>query len=348
MKRALKSSLVVCVLVSVVVFSGIVVAGDIIVKEGDMDVAGEVKITGSDGTSGDAPDVLVVSGGIGGSDDENGLKGGSVKVTGGAGGKVYTGTGGDGGDIIFTSGEGGQPDNGPGGAGGAVKIMGGAGGSKTPGGAGGGIEITGGNGGGGEGYAPGGAGADIKITAGAGGSSSGCGGDGGDIELTTGEPGGGANGEYGDVILAKNGGFVGIGGVSPSYPFVVDRNASGISIWSQGDVSATGYITRTSVYDKSGGSALDYIRDADYYKDDEGNVVHSKFYGYTTSSVTDFSRPETEKVEADGEVYEVTVYPHQRVEEGVMIDKEVDVLRQAVWELKEEIEVLKAALGQGS
>ena len=269
-----KGSLVACVLVFAV-FCGAALAGDVVVKEGTMDVNslnvsdGVVDITGPNAPAGGppplaAPDVLVAAGGTGGS-----------WLVGGAGS-----------DIILTAGAGGE-----------------------------GTEESGG--------------------------------DGGDIELNPGIPGEGyeEDGEPGNIYLAKNGGSVAIRGSFTSYPLTVNAaSVSGISIWSQADVSATGYVTRTSVYDKSKGSALDYVCDADYYLDAEGKVVHNRFYGYKTYSSTDFSRPEIESYEYEGQTYTRTVYPYQKVEEAVSLDKEVEVLRQAVFELKQELEMLKAQL----
>jgi hypothetical protein len=112
-----------------------------------------------------------------------------------------------------------------------------------------------------------------------------------------------------------------------------------------GNVSAIDYYTRTSVYDKSQGSALDKIKDADDLKTD-GEIDHSKFYGYATYEVTDLSRPETEeyscvKADENGEEYDAicerTVYPYTETEEGVSLNAEIDVLRQAVYELKTEL-----------
>lgn len=95
-----------------------------------------------------------------------------------------------------------------------------------------------------------------------------------------------------------------------------------------------GYITRTSVFDKSQGNALDFIKDADYYVSD-GEIDHKKFYGYAGEfEVTDYSRPEVEEYECEEGTCEETVYPYKTTEEGVLLDAEVDVLRQAVFELK--------------
>jgi hypothetical protein len=126
--------------------------------------------------------------------------------------------------------------------------------------------------------------------------------------------------------------------------------------WFSDNVSATGFMTRTQVYDKSQGKALDKIKDAsDLKKGDE--IDHSEFYGYVEYDVTDFSRPEEGVVEEevcefdeDGEeVCETvetskTIYPHRKTEEGVDIVSEIELLRQAIYELKLENEELRALI----
>ena len=151
----------------------------------------------------------------------------------------------------------------------------------------------------------------------------------------------------GSIILKErmriaNTGEMGIGTTSPSYPLEVVGNVSGISIWSDANVSATGFITRTSVYDKSKGSALDFIKDADVLKVN-GEIDHKRFYGYAGEfEVADYSRPETKeecRTEEGEEVCSnVTYYPYKKMEEGVSLDAEIDVLRQAVFELKERLD----------
>lgn len=88
-----------------------------------------------------------------------------------------------------------------------------------------------------------------------------------------------------------------------------------VSIWSEGNISATGYITRTSVFDNQY-DPFDFIKDADYYKDGD-EIDHSKFYGYTQTSMNGV------------------------VEEGVELGAEIDLLRQAVYELNERVTYLE-------
>lgn len=142
---------------------------------------GTLSITGPNGVivndqAQDAYDVLVVTGGKG-ADNAGAGKGADIKLTTGEGGGPLAINAGDGGDLELATGDGGD----------SSLLLGGDGGGVT-------------------------------ITTGVGGNSTSCqGGDGGDIELTTGAGGtGSTNGSYGDVIIAKNGGNVGIGTTSPS------------------------------------------------------------------------------------------------------------------------------------
>lgn len=149
-------------------------------------------------------------------------------------------------------------------------------------------------------------------------------------------------------------GSVGIGTNSPSYPLEVNWNTSGISIFSQANISATGYNTRTSVFDKNRGSALDYIKDADDYLA-QGKINYSSFYGQTKPIwVTDYRKPvlvfynETRRNETTKKDYNVTInvttYPHKKQVGQVSLDQEVNVLRQAVYELKQKVAALETAL----
>ena len=130
--------------------------------------------------------------------------------------------------------------------------------------------------------------------------------------------------------------------------FITNETGDGLA-WFSRNVSAEGFLTRTSVFDKSKGSALDFILDADDYKKAKKpkEINHRKFYGYTTYPVTDFSKPETEfYVETLSDGTEVTmnrtIYPHKKIEEAVNLNKEIDVLRQAVFELNERVKYLES------
>jgi hypothetical protein len=162
------------------------------------------------------------------------------------------------------------------------------------------------------------------------------------------------------IMTLKNSGKVGIGTESPSYPLEVNANVSGISIYAQANISATGFMTRTSVFDKSKGSALSFIQDSDYYKK-EKTINHSKFYGYVGKfNITDYSRPVEEeymeeecnetiiKNETIIECANITkiriIYPYTKEEEAISINMEIDLLRQAIYELKQENQMLKLEL----
>ena len=99
---------------------------------------------------------------------------------------------------------------------------------------------------------------------------------------------------YGDSYLSYD-------STNNQIDFVVDNQteirvlnssaSSDISLWVNKNVSATGYITRTTTYDKSKGSALEKIKDASELRDENGKVKHEEFYGYVQYEVPDYSRP---------------------------------------------------------
>jgi hypothetical protein len=214
----------------------------------------------------------------------------------------------------------------------------------------------------------------------------------------------------GDVMIVDSSGNVGINISTPTYPLEVNANVTNISIWALARVSALGYDTRTSVFDKSK-SVWDYVKDADYYKEN-GEIVHDRFYGYTGEfEVIDKDRPEQELTCSNKTIDEIythteevceyqkkqlsnnyervctnvseqrmgekqtcstetvcdyiyqdktndyeqscyeeevcepifeevcsskTIYPYTKMEGHVGLEMEVDILRQAVYELKQE------------
>ena len=185
-----------------------------------------------------------------------------------------------------------------------------------------------------------------------------------DVQILTGNYGtintefkGGGNVEMNyNMSVSDN---LGINTTTPSYPVEVNSEINGISIYALGNISATGYNTRTSVYNKDQGSALDKIKDSDYYKDEKGEIDHSKFYGYVGEIMTvDYDQPvyinktvqDHEKTievfnEVTGELeitypFNTTVmeltYPYTKAEEQVSLTMEIDVLRQALYELSED------------
>lgn len=159
-------------------------------------------------------------------------------------------------------------------------------------------------------------------------------------------------------LKVYDGGYIGFGDSSDTRLFYDGTNfilntskiGSGIAIFSD-NVSATGYITRTSIYDKSSGKALDLIKDAESYVK-EGKINHSAFYGFVSYPITDYSRPQIVEYQYDDCNDKICVkksgtkieYPYKVMSEGVSLDKEIDVLRQAVYELKVERQKYESCL----
>lgn len=165
--------------------------------------------------------------------------------------------------------------------------------------------------------------------------------------------------------------------------FVIDPASQ--LVYVDGNISATGFITRTSTYNKSTGKALPKIKDANVLKDASG-IKHEEFYGYKEFEVTDYSRPviiqepyqdcvtidknvskvidvcEDDKLEEEvlikgkceketvietiqeekctTKYKPVTTFPHKKLESGVDIVEEIELLRQALYELKTEMCVI--------
>jgi len=162
--------------------------------------------------------------------------------------------------------------------------------------------------------------------------------------------------------------------MTPSYKLTVgndsNTNYSMMSAYFEGNITSAGYITRTSIFDKSKGNALDLIKDSSQLTKD-GKIDHTQFYGYTTwnTTETDMSKPvvenqnkevcedkiieeatnETDAItekQCHNETEQITTYPFTKEvkNEGVSLDAEIDVLRQAVYELKIENQNLKSRL----
>ncbi len=151
------------------------------------------------------------------------------------------------------------------------------------------------------------------------------------------------------MVLADDG-SLGIGTATPSYPLEVNgESGSGISIYASGDISGEDIIDRTSIYDKSRGSALSFIKDADDYLSN-GEIDHKKFYSYAGEfEVTDYDRPEEVAGDCLDESDEettcnVTIYPYIKAVEGISMSNGMSVLRQATYELKTENQMLKTEL----
>jgi len=136
--------------------------------------------------------------------------------------------------------------------------------------------------------------------------------------------------------------------------FNTNKTGNGLA-WFSKNVSATGFMTRTSVFDKSK-KAKDYIKDADEYLSN-GVINHSKFYGSSTFEITDYSRPEKEyydeevctvseenenETSCETNKMERVIYPYKTTETGVDLGKEIDVLRQRLSEYESCLEASKS------
>jgi hypothetical protein len=146
---------------------------------------------------------------------------------------------------------------------------------------------------------------------------------------------------------------------------IFNTNVTGSGLaWFSNNVSATGYITRTDVFDKSESvSALDYIKDAEDYLTTDGKVNHSAFEYSAVSydkqvidKITDYTITHLECInETTGEIGEEIIKQvcedvpttYQNItyktikEEGVSLDKEVALLKQSIYELKVQNEYLQ-------
>ena len=159
---------------------------------------------------------------------------------------------------------------------------------------------------------------------------------------------------------------------TPTYPLeVYGHNGSLVSAWFEFNISATGYITRSSVFDNSRGSALSWIKDSSEYLNQDGSIKHEEFYGGVSYNVTDYTKPvynlheeyacinrternqtimtmirndESLREELTPYIFYInttckwgnwteTTYPFERKEEGVKLDSEIDVLRQALFDI---------------
>jgi hypothetical protein len=163
-------------------------------------------------------------------------------------------------------------------------------------------------------------------------------------------------------------GNVGIGTTTPSYLLTVGNetgtNSSIISIYSYGNISSAGYITRTDVFDTAKGSALNMIKDASSYKNLDGSINHSAF-GISAviydkqvidkiiqtpreidncSDVFDIKLNETKKICNKITVIENITTFKTIQEEGVSLDKEVALLKQSIYELKVQNEYLQSQI----
>ncbi len=133
-----------------------------------------------------------------------------------------------------------------------------------------------------------------------------------------------------EAMRIHSDGNVGIG-KAPGYPLEIDGQTSGISLYTSHNISAAGFVTRTTLFDLDK-NPWDYIKPASYFRDN-GEINHSKFYGYVQWESSDKTRP---VMDLNNE----TTYPYNITEEGVKLDAEIELLRQAVYELKTENDLM--------
>lgn len=162
---------------------------------------------------------------------------------------------------------------------------------------------------------------------------------------------------------------------TPTYPLTVDKSVSNISIWAQDKIVGAEFVVESFNYiDKKGLSSSDWIKDSSEYLNPDGSVKHNASYGYTFWNIIDFSRPKNyedisglpDKVqeecsgnykvikeffnETSGlnetiyELIDYTCYPFEITEEGIGVFEEVTMLRQNIFELRQENQMFKDAL----
>jgi len=134
-----------------------------------------------------------------------------------------------------------------------------------------------------------------------------------------------------------------------TYPLMITKNDStGISIWASQNISASGYITRTDVYDKSKGTALSKVKDSSQLKNADGSINHSAFeyssVTYKNKRLVGYEEKIAKKSECDSKgnnckVIETETIPifEEYTEEGVDLVKENALLKQQIYELTNEL-----------
>ena len=103
-------------------------------------------------------------------------------------------------------------------------------------------------------------------------------------------------------------------------------------------ISADDFIEYSAVFDKSKGSALDFIHDADYYLTD-GKIDHKKFYGNTVYEIPDLDNCEIVESWENGELINISNCGYKTFE-GNSISKQTDLLEQAIYEQQQIIDDL--------
>jgi hypothetical protein len=119
-----------------------------------------------------------------------------------------------------------------------------------------------------------------------------------------------------------------------TYPLEVYGNGSNtISIWAEGNISATGYITRTEVYE---GDAFEDTHDSSYYLDN-GEINHSKF---GKCAVT-YEKPIREVVTESITKYNCTAHIHDGTNISMIVSEPKVHENITCTEIQEEIRHIK-------
>lgn len=118
--------------------------------------------------------------------------------------------------------------------------------------------------------------------------------------------------------------------------------------WFSGNISSTGYMTRTTAWDTTKyGNALDYIRN-DYIGVD-GKIDHSKYSPLEKADyeVTDYENcnyVESNEINPETGEKNIRQVCTTKKEEGVLLDSSVAKHEQAIYELHEKIKELEARI----
>jgi hypothetical protein len=145
-----------------------------------------------------------------------------------------------------------------------------------------------------------------------------------------------------EVMRIDDQGRVGINATSPSYPLDVETGINNISIYSKTQISATGYITRTDVFNRSsaagGKDALSLLKDSSQLLNKDGTINHSAFteayVAYKIPKVVGYKNVKQGNTTISQPIYQNVT------EEGVDLVKEISWLRQVAYELNQNITML--------
>lgn len=160
-------------------------------------------------------------------------------------------------------------------------------------------------------------------------------------------------GPFGETMRLTNTSRVGIGTSAPAFPLHVVGNISTISIFSDGNISAGGYITRTKIWNKTKrGNARQYLKDSNDLRNPDGTINHSAIVpGGAIKHNTTIKVGERIIFYNDTKIVrgEIIIIPKNRTEniyevkeiEGVFLDDWIAKLEQALYESSKKIEELE-------